>query len=96
MDHEFWQSVQLVKRALRPGRPRDRARDFFRYHFITDLMHPPAQLEGAVEKFNKTQAVERCSEAEHKLFGRSPDTRAVWHSLQRVAQFLQKLSGKLE
>jgi hypothetical protein len=95
VDTEFWQAIQHVRAAIRPGRPRDRTRDFFRYKFITDLMAPPQQLKGIV-KLNKTKAVERCSEAEQRLFGGSPDVRAIWRSVRRVEQFLQQLGQRIQ
>ena len=95
IDTPFWKALESVRRRVRKGRPKDQALDFFRYQFIQQLMHPPSQLEGVVVQFNKTKAVDRCAEAEHKRFGRSPDTRAIWRSYQRIAGFLQRMASAI-
>ena len=94
-DEAFWKAMDLLRKGMRTGRPRNKALDFFRYGFITDLMNPPRQLEGLVVKFNKTQAVDQLAGAEQKLFDRVPDTRVIWRSHKRVKDFLRNISERI-
>lgn len=94
-DGVFWAAMKLVRKELRIGRPRDKALDFFRYGFIQNLMHPPRIPECAIKTFTKTKAVDQLAEAEQKLFKRSPDTRSIWRSYQRVEQFLQEVAPRM-
>jgi hypothetical protein len=95
-DAIFWKAVESVRKELRTGRPRDRALDFFRYSFIHDLMHPPKELESLLNKFKKTNAVDKLAEAEQKLFGRSPDTRQIWRSYRWANQFLREVATRMQ
>lgn len=95
-DGAFWKALELVRKGMRLGRPRDRALDFFRYSFIQNLMYPPRQLESVVETFKKTNAVNQLAEAEQQLFERSPDTRAIWRSYKRVDQFLRQTAARMQ
>lgn len=95
-DEAFWNAIDLVRKGMRTGRPRDRALDFFRYNLIHNLMHPPRELESSVKKFKKTKAVAQAAEAEQTLFRRSPDTRQIWRSYQRVDQFLRQIAATMQ
>jgi len=95
-DGTFWKAIDLVRKGMRTGRPRDKALDFFRFCFIQDLMYPPRELESLVRTLTKTKAVDQLAEAEQTLFGRSPDTRQLWRSYKWVEQFLGKIGARMQ
>jgi hypothetical protein len=95
-DGTFWRAIELVRKKLRMGRPRDRALEFFRYGFIQNLMHPPRELQRSVRTLKKTKAVEQVAEAEQGLFGRSPDTRQIWRLYKRVDEFLRRIAARMQ
>ena len=95
-DGTFWKAIELVRKELRTGRPRDRALDFFRYRFIHDLMCPPKELESVCKRLKKTEAVNLAAEAEQQWFERSPDTRQIWRSYKRVDQSLRQLAARMQ
>jgi hypothetical protein len=71
-DQDFWAAVTQVRRAMRRGRPSDKARDYFRYERVRALMKE--------QGIKKTRAVELLADLE----GLSQNTRAIWKSLARV------------
>ena len=59
-------------------------------------MHPPRIPGYSVNTFTKTKAVDQLAEADQNLFERSPDTRSIWRSYQRVEQFLKEVAARMQ
>jgi hypothetical protein len=71
-DRDFWAAVKQVRRAMRRGRPSDKARDYFRHERVKALMKERG--------ITKTRAVGLLADLE----GLSQTTRAIWKSLAQV------------
>lgn len=101
VDRDFWEAVKKVRGLLSRGRPGNKARDFFRYECVLNLMypvttHPEFGLVRTKQRVNKTKAVTELADMEEQWHGRRPDLRELWRSLQRVDDYVGTLHAQLE
>ena len=100
VDRDFWRAVNDVRALFRSGRPGNKARDFFRYEMVQEIMNPVTTAPGQglirVKGCSKSEAVEQMAEMEQRWSRRNPDTRNIWRSLQRVEDYLLKIGEQLE
>jgi hypothetical protein len=101
VDRDFWEAMKKVRGLLTRGRPGDKARDFFRYECVLNLMypvttHPELGLVRTKQRVNKTKAVNELADMEKKWHGLRPDLRVIWRSLQRVDDYVETLQAQLE
>lgn len=101
VDRDFWEAVKKVRGLLSRGRPGNKARDFFRYECVLNLMypvttHPELGLVRTKQRVNKTKAVTELADMEEQRYGRRPDLRELWRSLQRVDDYVEKRQAQLE
>ena len=101
VDRDFWEAVRKVRGLLAQGRPGNKARDFFRYECVLNLMypvttHPELGLVRTKQRVNKTKAVNELADMEEQWHGRRPDLRVIWRSLQRVDDYVESLQAQLE
>jgi hypothetical protein len=100
VDRDFWEAVRKVRGLLTRGRPGNKARDFFRYEWVLNLMYPVTTdpefgLVRTKQRVNKTKAVTELADIEERWHGRRPDLREIWRSLQRVEAYVEKLQVQL-
>jgi hypothetical protein len=101
VDRDFWEAMKKVRGLLTRGRPGDKARDFFRYECVLNLMypvttHPELGLVRTKQRVNKTKAVNELADMEKEWHGLRPDLRVIWRSLQRVDDYVETLQAQLE
>jgi len=101
VNRDFWEAVKKVRGLLPRGRPGDKARDFFRYEVVLNLMYPVTTddergLVRTKKRVNKTKAVTELADIETQWFGRRPTLREIWRSLQRVDDYVGTLQAQLE
>jgi hypothetical protein len=101
VDRDFWEAVNKVRGLLTRGRPGNKARDFFRYEVVLNLMYPVTTddergLVRTKKRVNKTKAVTELADMEEQWHGRRPDLRVIWRSLQRVDDYVESLQAQLE
>jgi hypothetical protein len=102
VNRDFWEAMKKVRGLLPPGRPGDKARDFFRYEWVVNQMyyvttHPKLGLVRTKKRVSKTKAVTELADMEEQWYGRRPDLlREIWRSLQRVETYVGKLKAQLE
>ena len=95
-ERDFWDAVTRVKEVMWTGHAHEKARDYFRYTTVHDLMHPPDQLTNIVATYNKEEAIERTAKMESKLWGTGlPHERVVYRSIEKVEQELKALNALL-
>ena len=90
-----------MRGLLTQGHPGNKARDFFRYECVLNLMypmttHPELGLVRAEQRVNKTKAVTELADMEAQWFGRRPTLREIWRSLRRVEDVIGTLQAQLE
>ena len=100
VNRDFWEAVRKVRGRLTRGRPGNKARDFFRYECVLNLMypvttHPELGLVRTKKRVNKTKAVTELADMEKRRHGRRPALRVIWRSLQRVEAYVEKLQVQL-
>lgn len=100
VDRDFWQALEQV-RALSPkGRPRNKARDWFRCEWVYHCMYPVTTSEeyGLVRTkgMRKSQAVAKVADMEARWYGRRPAEREIWRSLKRVEQYLRMIREEVK
>lgn len=100
-NRDFWDAMKKVRGLLPRGRPGDKARDFFRYECVLNLMypvttHPEFGLVRTKQRVNKTKAVNELADMEKEWHGLRPDLRVIWRSLQRVDDYVENLQAQLE
>ena len=102
VNRDFWEAVKKVRGLLTQGRPGNKARDFFRYEVVLNLMypvttHPELGLVRTKKRVSKTKAVAELADLEEQRDGRRPDLlREIWRSLQRVDDYIETLQAQLE
>jgi len=102
VDRDFWEAMKKVRGLLTRGRPGNKARDFFRYECVLNLMypvttHPEFGLVRTPKRVSKTKAVTELAAIEERRDGPRPDLlREIWRSLQRVDDYVEKLQAQLE
>ena len=101
VDRDFWDAMRRVRGVLTQGRPGNKARDFFRYECVLNLMypvtiHPEFGLVRTKQRVNKTKAVNELADMEKERDGLRPDLRVIWRSLQRVGDYIGTLQAQLE
>lgn len=102
VDRDFWDTMKKVRGLLTQGRPGNKARDFFRYECVLNLMypvttHPELGLVRTKKRVSKTKAVTELADMEEQRDGPRPDLlREIWRSLQRVDDYVEKLQTQLE
>lgn len=101
VDRDFWDAMKKVRGLLTRGRPGNKARDFFRYECVLNLMypvttHPEFGLVRTKKRVNKTKAVNELADMEEQWHGLRPDLRVIWKSLQRVENYVENLQAQLE
>jgi len=101
VDRDFWDAMKKVRRLLTQGRPGNKAWDFFRYEWLLNLMyplttHPELGLVRRKKRVTKTKAVTELADMEERWYGRRPDLREIWRSLQRVEDYVERLQAQLE
>ncbi len=100
VDRDFWRAMANVRGILTKGRPGNRARDFLRYQMVHAMMNPVTTAPGAglirTRGISKTSAVAKLAEREEQWYGRRPDPRVIWRSLQRVEDYLARVRAQLE
>ena len=95
-DALFWKVMARIRRDMRPGRPRNKALDYFRFRMIYGLMNPAEVIPGGMFPLRKTEAVERVAELESRIFGGNADTRSIWRSYRRVERFVKQVMRRLK
>lgn len=102
VERDFWEAVKKVRGLLTRGRPGNKARDFFRYEVVLNLMHPVTTdpelgLVRTKQRVSKTKAVIELAAMEERWHGQRPDLlREIWRSLERVETYVGKLKVQLE
>ena len=101
VDRDFWEAMKKVRGLLTLGRPGNKARDFFRYEVVLNLMYPVTTddergLVRTKKRVNKTKAVTELTDMEARWYGRRPALREIWRSLQRVETYIGTLQAQLE
>ena len=101
VNRDLWKAMKKVRGLLSRGRPGNKARDFFRYEWLLNIMypvttHPKLGLVRTKKSVSKTKAVTDLADMEERWTGRRPDERVIWKSLERVEDDVGKLQAQLE
>lgn len=99
VDRDFWQAMDEVRAMSTKGRPRNKARDWFRCEWVYNWMWPVTTSAeyGLVRTkgVSKSQAVAKVADMEARCYGRRPDAREIWRSLKRVEQYLRMVTQEV-
>ncbi|MBK5282111.1 MAG: hypothetical protein JJE16_08495 [Nitrospiraceae bacterium] len=100
VDRDFWDAMKKVRGRLTQGRPGNKARDFFWYEWLVNLMYPLTThselgLVRTKKRVNKTMAVTELIDMEERCYGQRPSLREIWRSLQHVEAYIETLQVQL-
>jgi len=100
VDRDFWRAMKQVHAMSTKGRPRNKARDWFRCEWVYNCMCPvtTSAKYGLIRTkgMTKSQAVVKVADMEERWYGRRPDVREIWRSLKRVEQYLRMIMREVK